>query len=317
MRLLLVGDPHAVVAEIADCERLIDCVCDAVREGEADAVVFMGDLYHQHAIVHLSVFGFWKRAFQRIQEAGAMVYSLVGNHDQAQAGGEEHALEAHRQDICVIDSPTMICDGVGAIPYCHGQEEFDRSFAALLDKAGERGVGLCLTHQSFQGARFEAGFYDPSGLMPPGCQIISGHIHSPQTTGNVRYIGAPRWRTLADAGVDERHLLLLEQGQVIREFPTSAFCRPIRVFHVKEQSDLAKLPEGDGWRVEIEGNAALVAEAEKLCATKGLRSRAQVTEKPRFFSRRPNIEEFLNSAVWVSSTPPAELLKMWVARVPQ
>lgn len=54
---------------------------------------------------------------------------------------------------------------------------------------------LILAHNTFKGAKLESGF-EPKGSIPisifhPDTIVISGDIHTPQTVGPVRYVGAP------------------------------------------------------------------------------------------------------------------------------
>jgi DNA repair exonuclease SbcCD nuclease subunit len=83
VKVLYVGDPHATPDSIEEMERLVTYIIDTAKsENEADKICFLGDQYHTHSIIHLSVLAFWQRAFRRIKHHGLPVIALVGNHDK-------------------------------------------------------------------------------------------------------------------------------------------------------------------------------------------------------------------------------------------
>lgn len=212
---LLIGDPHAVVDELEDCERLIDGVVETILAEKPRFVCFMGDQHHNHALIHVEVMAFWRRAFLRVAEAmktgGGWTYALVGNHDMPGDGvSKSNAMMAYQdiKGLSVVAQPVWV-DGVLLTPYRHSQEQFLADLK-LSPTFPSKGIVLC--HQTFDGSRYENGFYAKDGVKLEGLegwQFISGHIHTPQRFANVMYVGAPRWRTLSDVGIN-RALVMLD-----------------------------------------------------------------------------------------------------------
>lgn len=196
-RLLFIGDVHAVVSELDDCERLFDLVADTVIQYRPDAVVHLGDGFHTHAVIHAEVVDFWKRVVKRISDLGPEVVWVLGNHETTGVHGSAvNALQVLEGNPVTCVVKPMIWNGFLMVPYQDRQEDFVRVTRSYS-------VQRAIVHQSFQGAQFENGFYDPSGVdadLIPQVHIVSGHIHNPQRLGDkIWYPGAPRWRTLGDA----------------------------------------------------------------------------------------------------------------------
>ena len=250
MRVLYVGDPHVTVSELADSWALIELVNRTASEHEVDAIVFLGDQYHTHSLVHLQVMHFWMQALEHVWSAHtgsklAKVFLLVGNHDKGGDSNQQHvhAMLAHKDRnpmVTVVDEPTRIGPGVIAIPHRDSGEDF----LSLCSEYPEDATVVC--HQTFNGGQYDNGFYAKDGIDPnlvPQPMILSGHIHAPQSFGKVWYVGAPRWRTASDANV-ERNIWVVEhdaQGNIVSKTPvrTGETCRRIWDLTM-EESDTSK-----------------------------------------------------------------------------
>jgi len=262
--LLLVGDPHVTVEEIPDCNRLIDCILDVLGKVPVKGVVFLGDLHHNHALVRIEVMEFWRKAFHRIKLAfpNINIYALVGNHDRSHDYSvKANALQSYAIDV--IQSPSEIMRGVVAAPWYPDPS----SFLKALD--GQQGKTL-ICHQTFDGSKYENGFFASDGVDPALVQfdnVIAGHIHAPQIVGKVWYIGAPRWRIASDANTP-RALWVFDfddDGNIVgrKPFPTSGWCREIWHLVDKEEDPIeVTRPEKGILRVDIHGSAEWV-EAKK------------------------------------------------------
>lgn len=262
MRLLLVGDPHAVPSELEDCQRLIDLIDE--YSGEFDQVVFLGDQHHTHGVVHLSVVSFWREAFARLGGPDKVIF-IVGNHDKELRHAAEpgcSVAEVYR-DVATVVTPSLVVGGVGFVSHYPKPEEFVREAQKL------EGANTLICHQTFIGALGESGFVLPEGVDSedlPQKDVISGHLHTPQRFGKVWYPGAPRWRTLSDAPVTDRAIWLVgfdESGRMISRNPisTSVACRAVRSLEDSETSpvDPTSLIPGTDWRVTVVGSPTYVA----------------------------------------------------------
>ena len=277
MKILAVGDVHAVEGELEDCNRLIDFVIETAHQIRADYVVFLGDQYHTHKILNVEVMAFWKVAFAKLCR-GVGVVALVGNHSYAGEGATNHAMLAHTDQIRVVDGPQVI-EGVLFLPYCSDRQ-------ALVDackKYSECPTVIC--HQTFVGGEDAGVFFAKDGIDPtsiPQEQIISGHIHTPQLYGKVWYVGSPRWRILTDANID-RAIWSLEfkDGKLVesQSFSTGDVCK--RVWHLIDTPEVPisrDFNAKDQYRVDIKGPPAYIEARKKELEYPGVRIRTFPTQ---------------------------------------
>lgn len=262
MKWLFVGDVHATAQEIPDCEKLVDLILE--KTDVNTAVVFLGDQYHTHATLRIEVIDFWTKALRKIKRKSANVVLVVGNHDMPNDSSKSiHAMLANNTtDMVVVDRPTAWF-GVGFMPYYHDSEQFVRDANNLRDADGFRPKTL-VCHQTFDGAKYENGFYAKGGVQPDSLtaeQVISGHIHTPAQFDKVTYVGAPRWRTASDANID-RFLHLYESDskfnlKLVEKIPTGTHCRKILHATVYEDGTYegrTDASEGDVLQVDIVGS---------------------------------------------------------------
>jgi DNA repair exonuclease SbcCD nuclease subunit len=252
MKKLFIGDPHVLVNEIEDCERLFDLVEKVIMEHSGtDAVVITGDLFHNHSLVHVEVMKFWNDRFTRLQARDIKVIAMPGNHDMPGiSDSKAHALLPFKNMINVCDSPTLF-DNVLYMPFMLDKNEFIKT-ANLFN------VNTLVCHQTFNGAKY-GGFEVPEGidLDALNCKsIISGHIHTEQTFGKVYYIGSPRWRTLQDANIN-KYIWIIEfdsEGNILSKSPISTedTCKKIRFLTDAYENELEDVFVGKNEEVRID-----------------------------------------------------------------
>lgn len=273
---LLIGDPHAVVDELEDCRRLLKGVIEVIRTERPDRVLFMGDQHHNHAIMHVEVMAFWREAFKRLAALGPPIYALVGNHDMPGDGASKaHSMMAYEgiDNFHVIDKMGRV-DGLLLMPYYHTNQDFVNDVLSVKNR-----VVLC--HQTFDGGRYENGFYAQNGVALAGLEdrwFISGHIHTPQAFANVTYVGAPRWRSLSDVGV-ERALVLVDlvedqPPKFLKLFDTGTWCE--KILHLVDKQEAPLEPDlKPGWKyiVDIHGDEAFIKARKPAWAGPGIRLR--------------------------------------------
>lgn len=277
MKLLWVGDVHATVRELADCEALLDRVERVAREQDVDRVFFAGDLYDNFSLVNTLVMEFWKRRLARLNEF-CLVELLKGNHDMSNdSSSASHALMAHEDSgVTVIAEPMHDAQTkILYMPFIRNPVEF----ASICNLYTPENTKLLLCHQDFSGARYENGFYSKEGVDPstiPSFKVISGHIHASFEFGNVWYPGAPRWRTLSDAAMQDRFIYVfdIQDGEIVstKEFRTGGVCRRIVELSLTPgcPNDLENLNYSDkvDYRVSITGPEEFVRSTEIAVAAK-------------------------------------------------
>jgi DNA repair exonuclease SbcCD nuclease subunit len=270
MRLLLVGDPHVTVEELSDAQGLLDGVHALYGQLGPDYVIFMGDLHHNHAVTRVEVTDFWLRNLARFPKDRVVL--LLGNHDRPNdASSTAHALQAYAGLARVVSRVCHLGGGIYAAPYFHQKSDLVESMQQF-----NKSVKFLLCHQTFDGSRYENGFFAPDGLDPRILgigRVVSGHIHTGQVLnwedGYVHYIGSPRWRSISDANVNKCVVLWDTDDDTCQSFDTQHWCSPIGKATLTNVNELDKVPFVDnlksrlhldlvGPKAEVEVQAKLV-----------------------------------------------------------
>lgn len=279
---LFVGDVHATPDSLEECWRLIEFVAETAEIHQVRRVVFLGDQYHNHALVHLEVMRFWMKAFEKLRlDHGLKVWALVGNHDRpGDASSDAHAMAPHQQHIIVaghggrgVALGNGVHDHLILLGYFHDPEKF-------LEAAQKHHyIPTIVCHQTFVGALFENNWPAPDGIdqnLVPQKTIISGHIHTPQTLGKVWYPGSPRWRTVGDANQDRGIWVVRfnEDGTIAdREmFSTKNVCKPIYQLEDRPGAP-AEVPDHGAIVVDVYGPTAYVLQRKAELEQRGIRVR--------------------------------------------
>lgn len=269
-KLLLIGDAHVTVEELVDSQVLLDLVLKSANEHRPDRVVFLGDQHHSHALVRVEVLDFWTKNIQKLEEAGHKVLMLVGNHDRS----HDVNLDSNtlKYGCTVIEKPTDL-DGVRYIPWMADHDKF-------IAAAQNAPVVIC--HQTFDGAKYENGFYAKDGIDSKkiGAFLISGHIHTPAKFGNVWYPGAPRWRILTDANTERAiHLLDLSKAMTSIAIPTDA-CSILRFIEDREGigAEAPNSKPSDRTIVAIHGSQEYITSRKSVWSACGARVTTFVTQ---------------------------------------
>lgn len=304
---IYIGDVHAVPLELEDCKNLVHLV-DSIKEQYPLAVpIWLGDQHHSHEDVSLTVLGFWRWAFSKL---GGVC--IVGNHDQNIPGSDTHIMDAYR-DLVTVVWPSYRIGPLQFVSYCKDKETF-------YNRCDDLG-GCLVAHQDFCGFRYESGKVTLSDLKPPSKykQIISGHLHSPQESGNTWYIGAPRWRTQVDALVEKRAVWLIEHSEdgIINKripFYTNDVCKRIVVLKDTPENPIT-LIDGAVNKIEIVGPADYVQKRRKELSELGAIVRGTVTKTQKAVYQESlgplvALEKRFKSYVPRNSTPKKDLIKL-------
>lgn len=209
MKVLWIGDPHIKPSNVEEAEKLMHFIMDTIREERPNRVHIVGDLFHTHSVVHLSVLEFWNGWLDcLIVDPEIDVYVLSGNHDKATT--EEFSFTAltvfqhmRARNLKICELPRI--EGPFAyVSYYHNPE----TFIEIANGCAEKGAKVLVCHQTFAGSQFETGFYAPDGIDASRLKfdlIMSGHIHTRQVLKNIAtgqtvvYPGTPKWDISSDA----------------------------------------------------------------------------------------------------------------------
>lgn len=263
-KILYIGDPHVLVNELEDCEKLLQYVENKCLELQIDKVVILGDLFHNHSLVHVEVIKFWYDWFTKLTSKGIKIIAIPGNHDMPGiSDSQANALLPFKNIIDVFDSPTVKYN-ILFMPFTLDRNEFVKTVNSFDCKT-------LVCHQTFNGVRY-GGFDVPDGVIPESInkEVIAGHIHTGQSFGNIWYPGSPRWRTLQDANV-EKYIWIVdhnEDGTIANKIKLSTkdICKSIRYLEDLQDNPLEDVMVGinEETRIDIKGTKEWVEKRKKL-----------------------------------------------------
>ncbi len=196
MKYLVVGDLHAQINNLEDTETILK---ELVRlSKEADAVVFLGDIYHTHSVMRQEIVNLLRKYMKEIHGRQlSRPYILIGNHDYVgPTNTSMNAVSLTLEDYAVVVDEPYVSGNVLLVPFMPDNDRFVEE----CNKHPEAKVLFC--HQTFDTAQYENGFYAPGGVDQNRLlqrSIVAGHIHKRQRIEKVFYVGTPRALTSSDA----------------------------------------------------------------------------------------------------------------------
>lgn len=289
-RVLLIGDPHLKVSRIDDAKEFLDKLLAEIhnnaqiKEGSErySKIIILGDLFDTFAVIRSEILSLW---YSFALEASRIIgqnnlIMIVGNHDYAGAKGGTHALESLKGLARIIDEVDIIqIGGVDCyfLPFKRENEDFERVTAAMSPGR------ILFCHQSFNGATFENGFYDPHGANPESvshlAKVISGHIHSRQSVGqNIYYPGTPFQQSFGEAG-QEKGLVVVDIGSEVEELVSVVKSVDLDMpkFHVLKFNSVSEavLPKAanprDSYKIVAPGSPQEIADFWKSAEARSFR----------------------------------------------
>jgi DNA repair exonuclease SbcCD nuclease subunit len=207
MKVLWIGDLHLKTSDLQEQNDVLTQLKALISSENPERVILAGDQFDTFGVIRSEILAAWARFFRYIgTDLNITVIALVGNHDLAGADGGANAMEAFSEypNVHIVDkwlqgsTFTGETGDIQYLPFIRSKEEFE----AKCNELPANSILFC--HQSFNGAQFENGFYDPHGADPSCVKhlkaVISGHVHKQQKFENIFYPGTPRQLTFSDAG---------------------------------------------------------------------------------------------------------------------
>lgn len=329
-KILVVGDPHLKISAIKDAEIFVNKLANVVQNNKFDEVVILGDLFDTFAVIRSEIMSIWSNFLKEAAQHSKIIL-IVGNHDMAGESGGSHALEPFKNfiNVQVIDKPFF--DGIAYyLPFYRDNNKFIEECKVIPSNS----VLFC--HQSFNGAQFENGFYDPTGVQPEAvlhlAGVISGHIHKNQKLNNIWYPGTPYQMSFSDAQEIKYiyELELTSSGYNVAkqiDINTSYFF-VLEADSVQELTDMVKQVDGlsldfanSSFKVKAGGGPAEIESFWKNDSVKSLRSKSKrivdalSSTKSEIFiqgssakNKREKLHEFIKSRKW--RTSPEKLIDL-------
>jgi hypothetical protein len=194
------------------------------------------------------------------------------------------------EKLHIIDAPAWLPWGGLGIPYLSRSDELPE-IAKYWQRMGCKKLLVC--HQTFNGSKYENGFYASDGVDPDLLSqeyIISGHIHTPQRVGKVWYPGSPRWQIVTDANTDRAIWVVEHDDEGIpvnyTSFDTSTVCKPIWLLEDREEAQAEVGARTGTIIVDVHGTDAYVQARRAALEAQGVRVRSFPVAK-----RAPRVKE--------------------------
>jgi DNA repair exonuclease SbcCD nuclease subunit len=196
-----------------DCEDFINWFCDTAKAEGCETAIFLGDWHHNRNTTDVSTMNYTVSNLERLNNSFEKVYLIMGNHDEFYKDKREiHSLEFARlfPNIKVVNE-TFTEDGVTIMPWLIGDEW--RTVPKLQSRYVFGHLELPLFYMNAMVQMPDHGQLQADHFVNQE-YVFSGHFHKRQKSGNVSYIGNCFPHNYADAGDDERGMMILEWGGV-------------------------------------------------------------------------------------------------------
>lgn len=235
-----------------DCEDFVIWFCEEARRENCETCIFLGDWHHNRSTTDVSTMNYTVSNLERLNNSFDQVFLIMGNHDEFYKDKREiHSLEFARLfPKIVVVNETMTLGDVTIMPWLVGDEWKD------VPKIKSRYIFGHLELPSF--------YMNAMIQMPDHGQlqsthfvnqeyVFSGHFHKRQTGRNITYIGNCFPHNYADAGDDDRGMMILEWGKapVYKTWPGQPTYRVFKLSDLIDRADVL-LKEKMHCRVSID-----------------------------------------------------------------
>ena len=195
-----------------DCLNFVKWATAKAREEGCDTAFFLGDWHNNRASINILTLGYSLQALEHLNGNFDQVFFIPGNHDlyyrdKRDVQSVEWAKHLPNIIICndwynsgnVVIAPWLVGDDYKQIPkltgkYMFGHFELPGYLMNAMVAMPEHGE---LRRENF--GNFE--------------HVFTGHFHKRQTQKNITYIGNCFPHNYADAGDDDRGMMILEWGK--------------------------------------------------------------------------------------------------------
>jgi len=194
-----------------DCEDFVAWFCETAKRENCETAIFLGDWHHNRSTTDVSTMNYTVSNLERLSQNFEKVYFILGNHDLFYKDKREiNSIEFMRLFPNVVPIKETLTEGdVTIMPWLVGEEW--RTVSKIKSRYVFGHLELPLfymnamvqmpDHGQLQGDHFVNQEY-----------VFSGHFHKRQSKGNVTYIGNAFPHNYADAGDDDRGMMILEWG---------------------------------------------------------------------------------------------------------
>ncbi len=194
-----------------DCENFVSWFCDTARAQGCETAIFLGDWHHNRSTTDVCTMNYTVSNLEKLSQSFEKVYFILGNHDLFYKDKREiNSIEFMRLFPNIVPIRELYTEGdVTIMPWLIGDE-----WTAVKQLKSRYIFGhLELPHfymnamvQMPDHGQLQTGHFQNQEL------VFTGHFHKRQQKGNVVYIGNAFPHNYADAGDDDRGMMMLEWG---------------------------------------------------------------------------------------------------------
>jgi DNA repair exonuclease SbcCD nuclease subunit len=212
----------------ADCANFVDWFIKTAKEEGCETCLFLGDWNHNRAAINIQTLQFGLRALEKLSAAFDQVFFIPGNHDLYYRDKRDvHSVEwgKHLPNVTIVNDWFTSGD-VTIAPWIIGDE-----WRRLKDMSGKYLFGHFELPHFYMNAMIQMPDHNEiRGEHLAGYErVFSGHFHKRQTKSNITYIGNAFPHNFADAGDDERGMMILSWDEAPR-FKSWADAPKFRVY---------------------------------------------------------------------------------------
>lgn len=193
-----------------DCEEFIDWFIKTAKENGCETGIFCGDWHHNRNSLNLTTMDATIRSMEKLGAAFEKFIFFDGNHDlyyKDKRDVNSTAFAKHIPGITFVDE-ILIEDDVAIIPWLVGEEWKKMSSIKTKYLFGHfelpsfymNAMVQMPDHGDLKSEHFKHQDY-----------VFSGHFHKRQKQGSVHYIGNAFPHNYADAGDDDRGMMILDK----------------------------------------------------------------------------------------------------------
>ena len=199
-KIMFIGDPHLKITNFQLALKFLAWVNQLVTEVRPDAVVNLGDMYDNHAVLRSEIMTESIAHVDYVLSLKIPYAYLLGNHDMFKPTNDKyHALKHMKGKVpgfFVVDEQ-IDWFGMTLVPHKPNPADFPT-----------RTLPICVAHQTFKGADY-GDITTKDGVHQESIEgaelIISGHIHKRQKLessergrSSVLYVGSPFAQSASD-----------------------------------------------------------------------------------------------------------------------
>lgn len=226
-----------------DCIDFVDWFIKKAKEEGCETCFFLGDYNHHRASINIHTLQYGLRSLERLNNAFERVYFIPGNHDLYYRDRRDvHSVEwaMHLKNVQIVND-WFISDDVVIAPWLVGDD-----YKKIMKMGGK----YLFAHLEIPNFYMNAMVQMPDhgelneSHMTGFEKVFSGHFHKRQTRNNICYIGNAFPHNYADAGDDQRGMMILDWGQepVFHAWPNQPIFRVYKLSQILDDPDRLLLP---------------------------------------------------------------------------